>query len=149
MLQAMNTGHDGSMTTLHANTPREAIGRLETLVLMGGLDLPMGAIRRQIAGGIDIFCQVGRLRDGSRRVTSITEVDKMNEDVVLTQEIFRFESHGVDSEGRLAGEFVPTGVRPLILDRLLDMGLPIPEELVALFPDPRARRFSDPHGRAV
>src|SRR3989449_881457 len=134
MLQAMNTGHDGSMTTLHANTPREAIGRLETLVLMGGLDLPLGAVRRQIAGGIDIFCQVGRLRDGSRRVTSITEVDKMNEDVVLTQEIFRFEPRGVDSEGRLAGQFVPTGVRPLILDRLLDMGLPIPEELAVLFP---------------
>jgi pilus assembly protein CpaF len=148
MLQAMNTGHDGSMTTLHANTPREAIGRLETLVLMGGLDLPLGAVRRQIAGGIDIFCQVGRLRDGSRRVTSITEVDKMNEDVVLTQEIFRFEPRGVDSEGRLAGQFVPTGVRPLILDRLLDMGLPIPEELAVLFPDPRPGRFTNPNGRA-
>jgi pilus assembly protein CpaF len=148
MLQAMNTGHDGSMTTLHANTPREAIGRLETLVLMGGLDLPLGAVRRQIAGAIDILCQVGRLRDGSRRVTSITEVDKMNEDVVLTQEIFRFEPRGVDAEGRLAGQFVPTGVRPLILDRLLDMGLPIPEELAVLFPDPRAGRFSNPNGRA-
>src|SRR3989449_4431720 len=134
MLQAMNTGHDGSLSTGHANTPRDMLARLETMVLMGGLDLPLGAVRRQIAGGIDIFCQVGRLRDGSRRVTSITEVDKMNEDVVLTQEIFRFEPRGVDSEGRLAGQFVPTGVRPLILDRLLDMGLPIPEELAVLFP---------------
>jgi pilus assembly protein CpaF len=137
MLQAMNTGHDGSMTTLHANTPREALGRLETLVLMAGIELPLGAIRRQIAGAVDIFCQIGRLRDGSRRVTSITEVDKMNEDVILMQEIFRFDPRGVDSEGRLAGEFIPTGVRPIILDRLMDMGLPIPDELVALFPHPR------------
>jgi pilus assembly protein CpaF len=141
MLQAMNTGHDGSMTTLHANNPREAIGRLETLVLMGGLDLPLGAIRRQIAGAIDIFCQLGRLRDGSRRVTSITEVDKMNEDVILTQEIFRYEARGVDESGRLTGAFVPTGVRPLILDRLMDIGLPIPEELLLLFPDPRNGQF--------
>jgi pilus assembly protein CpaF len=149
MLQAMNTGHDGSMTTLHANTPREALGRLETLVLMGGLDLPLGAIRRQIAGAIDIFCQLGRLRDGSRRVTSITEVDKMNEDVILTQEIFRFEARGADEHGRLIGDFVPTGVRPLILDRLVDTGLPIPQELLLLFPDPRGGLFSNPHGRTA
>jgi pilus assembly protein CpaF len=148
MLQAMNTGHDGSMTTLHANTPREAISRLETLVLMAGLDLPLGAIRRQIAGAVDIFCQLARMRDGSRRVTSITEVDKMNDDVILTQEIFRFEPRGVDAGGRLAGEFVPTGVRPLILDRLIDLGLPIPEDLLVLFPDPRAGRFADSSGRA-
>ena len=145
MLQAMNTGHDGSMTTLHANTPREALGRLETLVLMAGIELPLGAIRRQIAGAVDIFCQLGRLRDGSRRVTSITEVDKMNDDVILTQEIFRFEPHGADEHGRVLGEFVPTGVRPLILDRLIDTGLPIPEELMLLFPDRRG--FFAPDGR--
>jgi pilus assembly protein CpaF len=149
MLQAMNTGHDGSMTTLHANTPREALGRLETLVLMGGLDLPLGAIRGQIAGAIDIFCQLGRLRDGSRRVTSITEVDKMNEEVILTQEIFRFEARGADEQGRLIGDFVPTGVRPLILDRLIETGLPIPHELLLLFPDPRGGLFSNPDGRTA
>jgi pilus assembly protein CpaF len=149
MLQAMNTGHDGSMTTLHANTPREALGRLETLVLMGGLDLPLGAIRGQIAGAIDIFCQLGRLRDGSRRVTSITEVDKMNEEVILTQEIFRFEARGADEQGRLIGDFVPTGVRPLILDRLIETGLPIPHELLLLFPDPRGGLFSNPDSRTA
>jgi pilus assembly protein CpaF len=137
MLQAMNTGHDGSMTTLHANTPREALGRLETLVLMAGIELPVRAIRGQIAGAVDVICQLGRLRDGSRRVTSITEVDKMNDDVILTQEIFRFEPRGVDEQGRIRGEFVPTGVRPLILDRLIDTGLPIPDELLLIFPDPR------------
>jgi pilus assembly protein CpaF len=147
MLQAMNTGHDGSMTTLHANTPREALGRLETLVLMGGIELPVRAIRGQIAGAVDIFCQLGRLRDGSRRVTSITEVDKMNDDVILTQEIFRFEPRGADEQGRMAGEFVATGVRPLILDRLIDSGLPIPEELLLLFPDPRGNFFSGADGR--
>jgi pilus assembly protein CpaF len=148
MLQAMNTGHDGSMTTLHANTPREALGRLETLVLMGGIELPVRAIRGQIAGAIDIFCQLGRLRDGSRRVTSITEVDKMNDDVILTQEIFRFEPRGVDEQGRIAGEFVATGVRPLILERLIDSGLPIPQELLLLFPDPRGGFFPRADGRA-
>jgi pilus assembly protein CpaF len=148
MLQAMNTGHDGSMTTLHANTPREALGRLETLVLMGGIELPVRAIRGQIAGAIDIFCQLGRLRDGSRRVTSITEVDKMNDDVILTQEIFRFEPRGADEQGRIVGEFVATGVRPLILDRLIDSGLPIPEELLVLFPDPRGGFFTGADGRA-
>jgi pilus assembly protein CpaF len=148
MLQAMNTGHDGSMTTLHANTPREALGRLETLVLMGGIELPVRAIRGQIAGAVDIFCQLGRLRDGSRRVTSITEVDKMNDDVILTQEIFRFEPRGVDEQGRIAGDFVATGVRPIILDRLVDSGLPIPQELLLLFPDPRGGFFSDAGGRA-
>ena len=148
MLQAMNTGHDGSMTTLHANTPREALGRLETLVLMGGIELPVRAIRGQIAGAIDIFCQLGRLRDGSRRVTSITEVDKMNDDVILTQEIFRFEPRGLDEHGRIAGELAATGVRPLILDRLVDSGLPIPEELRLLFPDPRGSFLPRSDGRA-
>jgi len=148
MLQAMNTGHDGSMTTLHANSPREALGRLETLVLMAGIELPVRAIRGQIAGAIDVLCQLGRLRDGSRRVTSITEVDKMNDDVLLTQEIFRFEPRGVDEHGRLRGELAPTGVRPLILDRLVDMGLPIPDELLLLFPDPRGGFMAGGDGRA-
>jgi pilus assembly protein CpaF len=148
MLQAMNTGHDGSMTTLHANSPREALSRLETLVLMAGVDLPITAIRRQIAGAVNVLCQLSRLRDGSRKVTSITEIDKMNDDVILTQEIFRWEPRGVQEDGRLAGEFVPTGTRPVILDRLIDMGLPLPEELMLLFPDPRMSRFGMSGGRA-
>jgi pilus assembly protein CpaF len=148
MLQAMNTGHDGSLTTVHANSARDALHRLEMLVLMAGIELPLGAIRRQIAGAIDIFCQLGRLRDGSRRVTSITEVDKMNDDVNLTQEIFRFEPRGADEHGGVLGEFVPTGVRPLILDRLIDTGLPIPEELRLLFPDPRGGFLASGDGRA-
>jgi pilus assembly protein CpaF len=148
MLQAMNTGHDGSMTTLHANSPREALSRLETLVLMAGVDLLLGAIRKQIAGAVNILCQLSRLRDGSRKVTSITEIDKMNEDVILTQEIFRFEPRGVNEEGRVQGDFVPTGTRPVILDRLIDIGLPIPDELLVLFPDPRMRRAQVAGGRA-
>jgi pilus assembly protein CpaF len=115
---------------------------------MGGIELPVRAIRGQIAGAIDIFCQLGRLRDGSRRVTSITEVDKMNDDVILTQEIFRFEPHGLDEQGRIAGDFVATGVRPLILDRLIDSGLPIPPELLVLFPDPRSGLYSRADGQA-
>jgi pilus assembly protein CpaF len=148
MLQAMNTGHDGSMTTLHANSPREALSRLETLVLMAGVELPVSAIRRQIAGAVNVLCQLSRLRDGSRKVTSITEIDKMNDDVILTQEIFRWEPRGVHEDGRLAGDFVPTGTRPVILDRLIDMGLPIPDELMLLFPDPRMSRFGMSGGRA-
>jgi pilus assembly protein CpaF len=137
MLQAMNTGHDGSMTTLHANSPRDALARLETLVLMAGIDLPVKAIRQQIAGAINIFCQLSRLRDGSRKVTSITEVNGMEGETITMQEIFVFESHGAGSDGKIIGEFKPTGIRPQILDRMFAMGLPLPQEILSLFPDPR------------
>ncbi|HVB76838.1 MAG TPA: CpaF family protein [Candidatus Nitrosotalea sp.] len=137
MLQAMNTGHDGSMTTLHANSPRDALARLETLVLMAGVDLPVKAIRQQTASAINILCQLNRLRDGSRRVTSIAEVTGMEGETITMQEIFKFESQGADAQGKLQGEFVATGIRPQILDRMFAMGLPLPTEILALFPDPR------------
>jgi pilus assembly protein CpaF len=137
MLQAMNTGHDGSMTTIHANTPRDALARLETLVLMSGIDLPVKAIRQQVAGAINIFCQLSRLRDGSRRVTSITEITGMEGEVITMQEIFVFESQGAGPDGKIIGHFKPTGIRPKILDRMFTMGLPLPPEIQVLFPDPR------------
>ena len=137
MLQAMNTGHDGSMTTVHANSPRDALARLETLVLMSGIELPVKAIRQQIAGAINVFCQLNRLRDGSRRVTSITEVNGMEGDTITMQEIFTFESQGAGPDGKIIGQFKPTGIRPQILDRMFTMGLQLPAEIQMLFPDPR------------
>ncbi len=137
MLQAMNTGHDGSMTTIHANSPRDALARLETLVLMSGIELPVKAIRQQVAGAINIFCQLGRLRDGSRRVTSITEVTGMEGETITMQEIFVFESQGAGPDGKIIGHFKPTGIRPKILDRMFTMGLALPAEIQVLFPDPR------------
>ncbi len=137
MLQAMNTGHDGSMTTVHANSPRDALARLETLVLMSGIDLPVKAIRQQVAGAINIFVQLNRLRDGSRRVTSITEVTGMEGDTITMQEIFVFESQGAGADGKIVGQFKPTGIRPQILDRMFTMGLQLPAEIQMLFPDPR------------
>jgi pilus assembly protein CpaF len=137
MLQAMNTGHDGSMTTIHANSARDALARLETLVLMSGIDLPVKAIRQQVAGAINIFCQLNRLRDGSRRVTSITEVTGMEGETITMQEIFVFESQGAGPDGKIIGHFKPTGIRPKILDRMFTMGLQLPAEIQVLFPDPR------------
>ena len=126
MLQAMNTGHDGSLTTIHANSPRDALSRLETLVLMAGVDLPLRAIRQQVAGALDVVVQLSRLRDGSRRVTSVTEVMRMEGDTVTMQELVRFEEHGSNAEGRIAGALVPCGVRPELLKTLESMGLPLP-----------------------
>ncbi|TMD09093.1 MAG: CpaF family protein, partial [Chloroflexi bacterium] len=137
MLQAMNTGHDGSMTTIHANSPRDALARLETLVLMAGVELPVKAIRQQVAGAINIFCQLSRLRDGSRKVTSITEVTGMEGETITMQEIFAFESQGAGPDGKIIGSFKATGIRPHILDRMFAMGLQLPTEIQTLFPDPR------------
>src|SRR5262249_16013260 len=105
MLQAMNTGHDGSLTTVHANTPRDTIRRLETLVMMAGFDLPQRAIREQIASAVDLIVQASRLSDGSRKVTSITEIVGMEGDVVLMQDIFQFKQEGIDANGKIIGEF--------------------------------------------
>jgi pilus assembly protein CpaF len=139
MLQAMNTGHDGSLTTIHANSPRETLSRLETLVLMAGMDLPLKAIRQQVAGAINLIIQLSRLKDGSRKVVSITEVFGMEGDMITMQEIFKFESKGADATtGKIVGEFNPTGIRPRIIDRLFDMGLPLPPRLAQLFPDRRS-----------
>jgi pilus assembly protein CpaF len=133
MLQAMNTGHDGSMTTIHANKPRDVLARIETLVLMAGYDLPVRAIRSQITGAINVIVHLERMRDGSRKVVQISEVTGMEEDVITMQDIFRFIRGGVDADGRVIGRFTAAGVRPRILDRLEELGLKIPAEIVPLF----------------
>jgi len=137
MLQAMNTGHEGSMTTIHANNPRELISRLETMVLMAGEDLPLKAIREQIAGAIDIIVHQARLRDGSRRVQFVTEITGMEGDVITMQDIFVFEQYGIDEHGRVVGRLVPTGIRPKCYDRILAAGIKLPLDL---FRPSRARQ---------
>ena len=129
MLQAMNTGHDGSLSTVHANSPRDAIARLETLALMAGMDLPLRAVREQIASAVDVIIQVSRLRDGSRRVTHITEVLGMEGDTVTLQDAFAFEQAGIDLDGHVVGEAKYTGVRPRFTDRFVDLGIPFDQGL--------------------
>lgn len=124
MLQAMNTGHDGSISTLHANAPRDCVARLETLVLMAGMDLPLRAIREQIASAVDVIVQIQRLRDGTRRVTHVTEVLGMEGDVVVLQDIFTFDfTAGVDEHGKFLGAQQPTGVRPRFSDKFEEYGV--------------------------
>jgi pilus assembly protein CpaF len=123
MLQAMNTGHDGSLTTIHANSPRDTLSRIETMVLMAGFDLPVRAIREQIASAIDVVIQVARLRDGSRRIVSLCEVVGMEGDVVTMQEIGRFRQRGIDTRGVVLGSFETTGVQPSCLRRFEEMGI--------------------------
>ncbi len=122
MLQAMNTGHDGSLTTAHANTPRDALSRLETMALMSGLDMPLKVIREQIASAVDLIVQQSRLKDGSRKVTYITEVAGMEGDTVVMTDIFKFGQTGIDDEGKIIGELKPTGIRPLFSERLIAAG---------------------------
>lgn len=127
MLQAMNTGHEGSISTLHANSPRDAVARMETLVLMAGMDLPLRAIREQISSAIDIIVQITRHKDGVRRVTHITEVHGMEGEIVTLQDAFTFDhSAGYDEEGRLLGRIEPTGVRPRFAERIADHGIALP-----------------------
>jgi pilus assembly protein CpaF len=126
MLQAMNTGHDGSLTTIHANTPRDGIARLETLVMMAGFDLPVKAIRQQIAGAVDVIVQASRLQGGPRRVTHITEIVGMEQDTVVMQDIYRFVQEGVDENGKAFGYFECTGVRPSFMPRLESAGIRLP-----------------------
>jgi len=124
MLQAMNTGHDGSMTTTHANSPAEAIRRLETLVLMSGVDLPSRAIREQIAGSIDLIVQQSRLSDGSRKITSIAEVVGIDDEgQVEIEEVFRYSRSGTSSSNRALGRFLMTGYLPSYLEELISLGL--------------------------
>lgn len=118
MLQAMNTGHDGSMTTLHANSPRDAISRLETMSMMAGLDIPLMALRTQIAAAIDLIIHMERLSDGTRKVIRVTEVPRMEGDIVTLSDIFKFEQTGVSSSGKVQGEMEPTGLRPLFTPQL-------------------------------
>jgi pilus assembly protein CpaF len=123
MLQAMNTGHDGSLGTVHANRPREALTRLENMVGMAGINLPAKAVRTQIAAALDLIIQVARMRDGVRRVTSIVEVTGMEGDVITTQELFSFKFEGEESDGRLRGDFLSSGLRPHFTPRAAYFGL--------------------------
>ena len=129
MLQAMNTGHDGSMTTIHANSPRDAISRMETLCLMAGMDLPLKVIREQIASAIDVVVQQSRIKGGARKVTSIAEVSGMEGDTVVMTEIFRFEQTGISSTGDVLGDLKPTGIRPLFSPRLEAAGFKLGPEI--------------------
>ena len=123
MLQAMNTGHDGSMSTIHANNPREALTRLENMIGMTGINLPSKAMRTQIASAVHLICQVNRMRDGQRRVTQITEMVGMEGDVVTTQDLFTYEYEGESADGRLRGSFQSSGIRPAFLPRAQYYGL--------------------------
>ncbi len=126
MLQAMNTGHDGSLTTIHANTPRDALSRLETMVAMANLNIPEGAIRRQISAAIDVVVQISRLSDGTRKLVSIAEITGMEGEVVTMQDIFVFRKRGVRENGEVIGTFVPTGIRPKFSERLVVTGIQLP-----------------------
>ena len=139
MLQAMNTGHDGSLTTVHANTPRDSLSRIETMVLMAGMDLPVRAIREQMASAIHLIVQLGRLRDGTRRVTHISEVQGMEGDVIVLQDVFLFDfAMGVDGDGRFLGQLKSTGIRPKLSERLADRGIRLAPDLFS--GPPMARR---------
>ena len=122
MLQAMNTGHDGSLTTLHANTPRDALSRLETMVLMSGMDLPLKVVRQQISSAVDLIIQQSRLKDGSRKVTAVTEVVGMEGETVVLTDIFKFDATGVGENGKIIGELKATGIRPIFSPRLESAG---------------------------
>jgi pilus assembly protein CpaF len=126
MLQAMNTGHEGSMATIHANTPRDAITRLESMMAMSNMNLPERSVRQQISSAITIVVQASRLSDGSRKITSITEITGMEESVISTQEIFKFEKKGITADGKVVGSFLPTRIRPRFLDRLRVAGISLP-----------------------
>jgi len=134
MLQAMNTGHDGSLTTIHANTPRDALARLETMVAMASLNLPESAIRRQISSAIDVVVQVSRLSDGTRKVVSLAEITGMEGEVVTMQDIFVFRKRGIRENGEVIGEFMATGVRPKFAEKLLVTGIQLPS---SMFEGPR------------
>jgi pilus assembly protein CpaF len=129
MLQAMNTGHDGSLTTIHANSPRDAISRMETMALMANLNLPEKAIRQQIASAVNIIVQVSRMSDGSRRVTHLSEITGMDQEVISMQDIYRFEKRGIGINGRVMGRFYSTGVTPRFADKIMTSGIPVSPDL--------------------
>jgi len=127
MLQAMNTGHEGSLSTVHSNSPRDTLSRLETMVLMAGIDLPARAIREQIASAVDLIVHLSRMRDGSRRIVQIAEVVGMEGDTITIQDVFRFDyAAGRDADGRFLGSVQPTGIRPQFTDKLKNYGIEIP-----------------------
>lgn len=135
MLQAMNTGHDGSLTTIHANSSRDAINRIETLVLMSGVDLPLRAIRQQIAAAVDVIIQVARLRDGSRRTIQMSEILGMEGETIVMQDIFLFEQTGLDDNGKIIGGLKPTGLRPRFNQRIEDAGIKLPANIFGMNPN--------------
>jgi pilus assembly protein CpaF len=126
MLQAMNTGHDGSLTTLHANTPRDALARLETMIMMSGFELPIKAMRQQMSSAVNVLIQANRLQGGIRRVTSITEVVGMEQDTIVMQDIYKYVQVGIDETGRARGHFEATGIRPSFMSKLESAGVRLP-----------------------
>jgi pilus assembly protein CpaF len=133
MLQAMNTGHDGSLTTAHANTPRDMLSRLETMCLMAGMDLPVKAIREQVSSAVDVIIQQQRLRDGSRKVTHVTEIQGMEGDVIVMSDIFVFEQQGIEN-GKIIGRLKPTGIRPKFYERIENAGISLPANIFGAGP---------------
>jgi pilus assembly protein CpaF len=130
MLQAMNTGHDGSLTTIHANGPRDVLARIETMTLMAGFDLPVRAIREQMASALDVIVHLSRLRDGTRRVTHVTEVEGLDGDQLVTHDLFLFDyGMGLADDGRFRGHLKATGTRPVFAERLADVGVPLDDAL--------------------
>jgi pilus assembly protein CpaF len=129
MLQAMNTGHDGSLTTIHANSPRDALYRLDTMVAMANLNIPDRAVRQQVASAVDILVQVTRLADGTRKVTAISEITGMEQEVITMQDIFLFEKTGLTASGKVSGRFRATGIRPKCNDQLAAAGHPLPMDM--------------------
>lgn len=143
MLQAMNTGHDGSLTTAHANSPRDVLSRLETMVLMAGMDLPVRAIREQISSAIDLIIQQSRIRDGSRKITFVTEVQKMEGDTIVLQDLFRYVQDHIDENGKSVGSFVPTGLQPNFLDKFRMNGVELPQSIFAAANQPEGGADSE------
>jgi pilus assembly protein CpaF len=131
MLQAMNTGHDGSLTTAHANSPRDMLARMETMVLMAGMDLPHRAIREQMASAVDLIVHQDRMRDGTRKVTSISEIQGMEGDIITMSEIYRFEQTGIEN-GKVIGRLRPTGLRPKFMYRIQEAGIMLPPSIFGI-----------------
>ena len=129
MLQAMNTGHEGSLTTAHANSPRDCLARMETMVLMAGADLPLTAIRQQIASAVDVIVQQARLQDGTRRIVQVTEVVGLEQGIITTQDLFVYEQKGIDEDGRVQGHFTATGIRPRFMEQLARRGISLPSDV--------------------
>lgn len=142
MLQAMNSGHDGSLSTIHANSPRDALARLETLVLMGGLDLPARAVREQIAAALQLVVHLVRLRDGRRHVSTITEIVGREGDTISMQDLFLLEEAAPDADGRVAAQLLPTGIRPNAMAKIYGRGIPVSAPVKQLFPDRKAPDFT-------
>jgi len=149
MLQAMNTGHDGSLTTVHANGARDALARLETMVLMAGIELPAKSVRQQVASAINLVVHLARLQDGSRRITNIAEITGMEGDVITMQDLFVFEAQGTDEKGNIRGVLRPTGLRPRVIDRAFASGMSLSPDVQRLFPQARPSPAGSGVGRSA